>query len=61
MATYDVPGLGRMTVTIDRHTFGNSDSVLKSLGDVRDESGTQVSFETWEKVNKHLRSIGAVN
>lgn len=61
MATYDVPDVGRVTVTIDRHEFGLSDAVLKTLGNVYDETGTQVSFEIWERVNEHLRSIRAVN
>ncbi|MFJ4173469.1 hypothetical protein [Microbacterium sp. NPDC089696] len=61
MATYDVPDVGRVNVTVDRHEFGNSDTVLKTLGNVHDENGAVLPFETWEKVNKHLQSIGVVN
>lgn len=61
MATHDVPDAGRVTVTIDRHEFGNSDAVLRSLGNVYDEAGNLISFEISEKVNAYLRSIGVVN
>lgn len=61
MPTYDVPGLGRVSVTFSTHRFGNSDQVLKTLDDVRDAAGHDVSFEVWEKVNIFLRARGIVS
>lgn len=61
MATYDVPEVGRVSVTFSTHRFGNSDQTLKTLDDVHDAAGQGVPFEVWEKVNEYLRAQGLVN
>lgn len=61
MATYDIPGVGSVSVTIDTHQFGNSDTVLRSLGEAVDSSGNKLPFAQWEQVNAHLRNLGVVN
>ena len=61
MPTYDVPEVGRVSVTFSTHTFGNSDQTLKTLDDVHDAAGHDVPFEAWEKVNRFLRARGVVN
>lgn len=60
MPTYDVPGVGQVSVTFSSHEFGNSSSTLRSLDEVRDATGQKVPFPVWETVNAHLRSLGVV-
>ncbi len=61
MTNYDVPGIGKVSVTIDTHQFGNSDALLRSLGDAVDANGNKLPFEQWQQVNVHLRELGVVN
>jgi hypothetical protein len=61
MPTYDVPEVGRVTVTFSEHSFANSDAKLKSLDTAYDEAGVALPFDAWEKVNRHLRAHGLVS
>lgn len=60
MATYDVPGVGTVIATIDEQEFGQVGYVLRSLDSAVRLDGTELVGADYDRVESHLRSIGAI-
>ncbi|MEV4689426.1 hypothetical protein [Microbacterium sp. LWH3-1.2] len=60
MATFDVPGVGTVIVTIDEQEFYQGGYVLRSLETAVRPDGSQVTGEDLERVTAHLRGVGAI-
>lgn len=60
MATYDVPGVGTVIARIDEMEFGQVGYVLRSLDSAVRLDGTEVVGADYDRVESHLRSIGAI-